>query len=319
MDIVFHYPPELFNLLVDTIPLLCRSKTDVLTFFKGAGVEHALLDDLWQRVESDRTVVNKYEIARTVLTRLNAKGEATLRERREVLRRITEFEDFSTCWPNDQLKAKGLVGEIRRVVDVKDSFTRMRTEREQERQKRIAEQERKTAEIQAHRAVIEEIKRDWYPWFGKFGDENRQRRGKALEDILNRLFKAYGISIRESFQVVSEEGIGVAEQIDGVIELGGNLYLVEMKWIGDPINVEHVSRHLVRVYHRGFTRGIFISASPVTQPALKICRDALQRTVIFVCLLEELVRVLEEQSDLVAFLKEKENAAIIDLNPYKPM
>ena len=81
----------------------------------------------------------------------------------EILRRITEFEDFSTGWPTDQLKAKGLVGEIRHVVDVKDSFTRMRSEREQERQKRIAEQERKAAEIQAHRAVIEEIKRDWYP------------------------------------------------------------------------------------------------------------------------------------------------------------
>jgi len=319
MDIVFHYPPELFNLLVDTIPLLCRSKDDVITFFRGAGVEHVLLDDLWQRVRSDRANINKYEMTRTILTRLNSKGDATLRERREILRRITEFEDFSTCWPADQLKAKGLVSEIRRVVDVKDSFTRMRSEREQERQKRIAEQERKAAEIQAHGAVIEEIKRDWYPWFGKFGDENRQKRGKALEDILNRLFKAYSISIRESFQVVSEEGLGIAEQIDGVIELAGSVYLVEMKWIEDPINVEHISRHLVRVYHRGFSRGIFISASPITQPALKICRDALQKTVIFVCLLEELVRVLEEHRDLVDFLKEKENAAIIDRNPYKAL
>ena len=31
-DITFHYPPELFNLLVDTIPLLSRSKKDVLLF-----------------------------------------------------------------------------------------------------------------------------------------------------------------------------------------------------------------------------------------------------------------------------------------------
>lgn len=34
----FHYPPEIFNLLVDTIPLLCRSKRDVIGFFQGAGV-----------------------------------------------------------------------------------------------------------------------------------------------------------------------------------------------------------------------------------------------------------------------------------------
>ena len=55
-------------------------------------------------------------MVRTTLTRLNERGEAALRERREILKRVTEFEDFSTCWPNDQLKAKGLVAEIRRVI-----------------------------------------------------------------------------------------------------------------------------------------------------------------------------------------------------------
>ena len=34
-DIIFHYPPELFNLLVDVLPLLNRSKQDVLVFFRG--------------------------------------------------------------------------------------------------------------------------------------------------------------------------------------------------------------------------------------------------------------------------------------------
>jgi hypothetical protein len=42
-DDPFHYPPELLSLLIDTIPLLCRSKQDVLTFFPGqrrAGQPH---------------------------------------------------------------------------------------------------------------------------------------------------------------------------------------------------------------------------------------------------------------------------------------
>jgi len=37
----FHYPPEILKLLIDTIPLLCRSKKDVLLFLEGAGVEFA--------------------------------------------------------------------------------------------------------------------------------------------------------------------------------------------------------------------------------------------------------------------------------------
>ena len=36
-DITFQYPPELFNLIVDAIPLLNKAKKDVLLFFKGAG------------------------------------------------------------------------------------------------------------------------------------------------------------------------------------------------------------------------------------------------------------------------------------------
>jgi restriction system protein len=144
MDIIHHYPPELLKLLVDTIPLLCPSKQDVLVFFKGAGVPTGITADFAQKVATDRRSVNKFEIVREVLVRLNDSGEASLRERREVLKRVVEFEDFSTCWPNDQLKAKGLVAEIRRVVDVKDSFGRMRQEQESERTKRLDEEKKKS-------------------------------------------------------------------------------------------------------------------------------------------------------------------------------
>jgi len=316
----YHYPPELFELLVQTVPRLCRSKNGVLLFFRGAGVGFDILEDLWEQVETDRTSISKYHIASTVLERLNErKDNNALRQRREIIKRVTEFEDFSTCWPNDQLEAKGLVAEVRRVVGVKDSFTRMKSEREKERRKRIAEQKRKAAEIQAHKAAIEEIKRDLYPLFGKFGEENRQKRGIALEGILNRLFAAYDILVRESFKIFVEEGQGIAEQIDGVIELDGDLYLVEMKWIQDPIDVNHVSRHLVRVYHRGYARGIFISASEFTQGALDICREALQNTVVFLCTLEELVKLLEQEGDLKSFLKRKMHAAVIDKNPFKKL
>lgn len=151
MNIVYHYPPELLNLLVDTIPLLCRSKKDTLLFLKGAGVGTDTISDLEKRVAFDTNNINKYEIVRTSLSRLNDKGEGTLRERREILKRVCEFESFSNCWPNDQLKAKGLVAEISRVINVKDSFTRMKQEREKEKNQSRLEHERKIKEIQKRR------------------------------------------------------------------------------------------------------------------------------------------------------------------------
>lgn len=46
MNNIYHYPPELFSLLVDTIPLLFRSKKDVLLFFKGCGTPDVLVYDV---------------------------------------------------------------------------------------------------------------------------------------------------------------------------------------------------------------------------------------------------------------------------------
>jgi hypothetical protein len=165
MDIIFQYPPELLQLLIQTIPLLCRSKKDVILFFRGAGTDSYLIGDLSILVEQDRSSISKYELARSILTRLNEKGEVTLRERREILKRVTEFEDFSTCWPDDQLKAKGLVAEVCRVVNVKDSFTRMQQERERERKERTADYQKQVAEAQKKKESLEAVKRELYQLF----------------------------------------------------------------------------------------------------------------------------------------------------------
>lgn len=92
----YHYPPEVLNLLVDTIPLLCRSKNDVLLFFRGAGVGEDLFSDISKQLTLDRTSINKYEIVRTVLQRVNEKGDSALQTRREIIKcgRIRRFLDM---------------------------------------------------------------------------------------------------------------------------------------------------------------------------------------------------------------------------------
>lgn len=314
MDETYQYPPELFQLLVDTIPLLCRGKDDILLFFKGAGVGLAIMSDLLDRVQKDRKSINKYEITRTVLSRLNEQGDRTLRQRREILKRVSEFEDFSSCWADDQLKARGLVTQIGKIIGVKDSFTRMKLEREEERKKHLAKHEAEIQQVKKKKDSIEAVKRDFC---SLFSESDPQKRGVQLEKVLNQLFSVYGILVRESFRRTGEKGEGVLEQIDGVVEFDGHTYFVEMKWLKEAVAVPEVSTHLVRIYHRDSSRGIFISATEFTSPALKICQDALQKTVIILVSLEELVMLLERDGDLIAFLKEKVNAAIVDKQPYK--
>jgi len=241
MSVEFQYPPDLFSLLVDTIPLLCRSKQDVIVFFKGAGVPPTMTNDLVRKINKDKDSIKKYEIARTVLTRINEKGDSTLVLRREVVRRVVEFENFSSCWASDQLKAKGLVSEVRRLVNVKDSFTRMNQEREEERRKHQVERQAKQEEAQRRQAKLVVIKADL---FSLFGETNSQKRGKALEGVLNRLFDISGILVRDAFTITGLEGEGIVEQIDGVIEIDSNMYLVEMKWWDKPLGTAEVSQHV---------------------------------------------------------------------------
>lgn len=92
------------------------------------------------------------------------------------------------CWPNDQLKAKGLVASIRDVINQKDAFTRINQERQQEREARMAEAQRLASEKKERAARIEAAKREFYALFGTHATP--QSRGKMLEAALNNVFRA---------------------------------------------------------------------------------------------------------------------------------
>ena len=202
-------------------------------------------------------------------------------------------------------------------MNVKDSFTRTREERERERKERLEERKAKLEREQRRRERIASIKSDF---FALFKEQNPQRRGKQLEAVLNRFFAEDGILLKEAFTITGDEGEGIIEQIDGVIEIDGEVYLVEMKWWNEPLGPGEVSQHLVRVFNRGQSRGIFISASGYTDAGINICRESTGKIVVVLCKLQEFVTLLERETDLKSFLKEKINASIIHKNPfYEPL
>ncbi len=313
MDITYHYPPELFNILIDTIPLLNKSKKDVILFFRGAGVSNSLLDDLNKIVIYNKDSISKYEITRKIITRLNEKGESTLRERRELLKRIVEFEDFSSCYPDDQLKAKGLVADIRKIIDVKDSFTKMKNEREKERQKYISLKNEEILKVKETRENRLRIKEDFC---SLFKEKDHQKRGRNLEKVINRLFVESKISIRESISIKGDNNEGIIEQIDGVIEINSSLCLVEIKWWNQPIGVPEISIHLSRIFLRSCVSGIFISASGYSDTSITTCKEALSKITIALCTIEEIYRVIDAEKDLKKFFEMKINAAKIEKDPF---
>jgi hypothetical protein len=313
IDITYHYPPELLELLCDAVPVLIRSKQGVIDFFVGAGVPNRHLAGWKEKLQQDRDSVKKPVMARSVLCRLNDDGERALTVRREVLKRVSQFEDFSTCWENDRYKAQGLVAQIQKLVHVKDSFTRMNLERERERKER---QDAYNADVQVKQKTAQERAALRDALYRLFTQTNPYTRGKQLEAVLNNLFAFAGFLVREAFTIKGDEGQGIVEQIDGAVEIDGVLYLVEMKWWDKPIGRQEISPHLVSVYNRGDVAGIFISYSGFSAAAIEDAKNGLGQKVFVLTELQEIVQVIDREGDMKVFFKDKINRAKTDRNPF---
>ncbi len=310
-DVVFHFPPDFLSAVVDAVPLLTRGRNEVITFFQGCGVSRDFLTGISEKITADPKY-SKYHATREILIHLNEIGDRGLAARRQVVQRVSQWEDFSTCYPDNQMKARGAVATVAQLVNQKDSFTRMNIERERAQEQHRREREAELAELQRQRDELTSVKDDL---LRLYSEQNPQRRGKALEGVLNRLFAASGINVREAFEVRGEEdGGGVIEQIDGAVELRSQLYLVEMKWWKEPLGRADVAPHLVSVYGRN-AGGIFISASKYHDSAIAEFKTALaQRTVVMVEL-EEIVIALSMDHSIEDLLNDKVRAATLSRQP----
>lgn len=123
------------------------------------------------------------------------------------------------------------------------------------------------------------------------------------------------ILVRESFTLTGNEAQGIVEQIDGVIQLDGHLYLVEVKWWDKPLGKGEVAEHLVRVHGRGHARGICISANGFSDAAILMCKEFLRDAPFVLCELEEIVRALEADMPLPELFKRKVDGAVIEKQP----
>ena len=104
----------------------------------------------------------------------------------------------------------------------------------------------------------------------------------------------------------------MVEQIDGVVEVSGELYLVEMKWWSAKLGAAELSPHVSRLMMRAGVSGIFISSSDFTESALELANGVLQQRVLVLCTLREIVLLLEREGDLGEFINRKVRAATLN-------
>ena len=149
------------------------------------------------------------------------------------------------------------------------------------------------------------------------GKPGQPQRGDSFERVLNQVFALDGLLVRESFTLNGDEGVGIVEQIDGVVELDRNLYLVEAKFYSANLGVGEVAQHMVRVSRRSGVRGLFVVHPGFSAAAIESVKAELHRSVFVLATVEELVHVFESNVPLTDWLRNKARHASIDRDPHR--
>ncbi|MEU1624173.1 restriction endonuclease [Streptomyces sp. NPDC020096] len=132
----------------------------------------------------------------------------------------------------------------------------------------VADEARFTSELAAHLAATES-RRSFAQRLAELKNEflrleaepNRQKAGREFEPFLNQLFRLFDLDPRLSYDLPYE-------QIDGSITFDTDVYIVEAKWLKEPVEVHYLGSFVEKVRHKGRnTLGLYTSVHGFTQGA----------------------------------------------------
>src|SRR5512135_394070 len=308
LDRSYHYPPDVLELLVDTIPRLIKTKAGLLDFFEETGAPRELIAEWRAKLSRDRMGVSKYHLARGLLRGLNALGDEARPVRHQVLRRLARHGDFSAGWEDDRGRAEELVSRIRELAGETDAGTwHAACQEALTRQAAIATYHARLKHIEDCREARDALKRDLYQAFRVTQPTERRA---VLSTALSRLFTCHGITTRQA--PVVPEGSEAAVLID----FDGAPYLVELRWSDKPLDFKQLGPHLVTLYGCPELRGVFISSSGFTDHAVRDLSSILPERPCVLCHLEEIVLLIEQGRDLKQLLRAKIRAAETEQMPF---
>jgi Restriction endonuclease len=216
------------------------------------------LKALLVRAGVPRQLVEKYEDAskfimvREVLAELDARGEPGVRVQLQLARELAAMRTVSD--PDRQEEGLKALAELREVakqegiIEDTDAVARAKS-----RQQRTSVEEKGRAAEARARGLAE--LHGIYTTLATREDE-AQKRGYDLEELLGRLFKLHDIAYQPPYRK------GTVEQTDGFFTFNGFQYLIEARWRRKPPDLAELTAFSGKVRRKiESTRGLFISVA----------------------------------------------------------
>ena len=247
--------PEAYDALIDALSLVYWNKQPFERFLRLSLEGHPeLLGRLSFELPKRQVAA---ELVMVLAQREDQYQDLTL----SLMLQLSGMEDFPNLLVQTDRedlveRATAAVARLRkwttRYGEIADEHERLRAE--QERQRAASEQRRSLARLLADLETR---------FLALHGERDRQKRGLALQDLLNELFCAVDLNPRKAFTLQDE-------QIDGAFTFNTDDYLLEAKWEGSPAAREDVDVLAQKVQRKGKnTLGLFVAISGFSAPAVR--------------------------------------------------
>lgn len=231
------------------IVCVCRDafhwRGDLRALFLGCGVPTVLYE------RYDHADFSKPKIARAVLSELHAMGPKGAAVQRKI---VDELCRMGRPHPDakDQAKGRAALAALRQEATVHHILVDPEQAAAEQRRSRADHQLRAQ---QQRRERLSGLEKDFFDLLRTQPrtQQDRQKRGYALETLLVDLFSTYDIEYRRPYRLPHE-------QVDGSFHFRGFTYIVEAKWEKQPPTFDDLAKFKFNVDGKlDSTRGLFVA------------------------------------------------------------
>lgn len=178
---------------------------------------------------------------------------------------MTRFPDIEQLQEPDRvMRLADAQAAVARLHEVTEQFSGQLAEQEKLR----AEREANKAQAEAFRRFDDDIAalKDRFVQLQSASDP--RQRGYDFEALLSELFKLFDMEPRLAYRTD-------AEQIDGSLSFDTDDYILEAKWIADPVSREVADAFAAKVRRKGKNAlGLFVAANGLSSAALTTYRES---------------------------------------------
>lgn len=258
--------PAAINALKDALTNIYWLKPDLKRFVYNTISNKAIVATI------DWVTPKKYESVSEFIDRMCGRQDFFQKDLMALFEQVISFNDYSHLkrWDDANLKiqrAKDAVEALRKQAKV--YFDVVEEKKKTEERKKVVQE--KVKNTTALKTKLDELNQ-------KFMDiaisSDAQKRGHGLEKLLNELFTLFDLDPKASFRITGE-------QIDGAFTFKDDDYLLEARWVKQPINASDLYSFAGKINgKRKNTLGLFVSMDGFSTECLQTTSSDLRCLIL---------------------------------------